>query len=106
MPQALAKRMPKKIVSTFTEKPKTETKPKIKAVDETPKPKLEAVKEEVKVEKTQTVQETVKPTVARPKSRNFKAEREARAKEQAARQKRNAQESTERRQDNRYQQKK
>lgn len=95
----------KKIVSTFTEKPKTETKPKIKAVDETPKPKLEAVKEEVKVEKTQTVQETVKPTVARPKSRNFKAEREARAKEQAARQKRNAQESTERRQDNRYQQK-
>lgn len=89
----------KKIVSTFTEKPK------IKAVDETPKPKLEAVKEEVKVEKTQTVQETVKPTVARPKSRNFKAEREARAKEQAARQKRNAQESTERRQDNRYQQK-
>lgn len=105
MPQALAKRMPKKIVSTFTEKPKTETKPKIKAVDETPKPKLEAVKEEVKVEKTQTVQETVKPTVARPKSRNFKAEREARAKEQAARQKRNAQESTERRQDNRYQQK-
>ncbi|MEE3738320.1 translation initiation factor IF-2 [Streptococcus uberis] len=96
----------KKIVSTFTEKPKTETKPKIKAVDETPKPKLEAVKEEVKVEKTQTVQETVKPTVARPKSRNFKAEREARAKEQAARQKRNAQESTERRQDNRYQQKK
>lgn len=105
MPQALAKRMPKKIVSTFTEKPKTETKPKIKAVDETPKPKLEAVKEEVKVEKTQTVQETVNPTVARPKSRNFKAEREARAKEQAARQKRNAQESTERRQDNRYQQK-
>lgn len=96
----------KKIVSTFTEKPKTETKPKIKAVDETPKPKLEAVKEEVKVEKTQAVQETVKPTVARPKSRNFKAEREARAKEQAARQKRNAQESTERRQDNRYQQKK
>lgn len=96
----------KKIVSTFTEKPKTETKPKIKAVDETPKPKLEAVKEEVKVEKTQTVQETVNPTVARPKSRNFKAEREARAKEQAARQKRNAQESTERRQDNRYQQKK
>ncbi|MFL4358752.1 translation initiation factor IF-2 [Streptococcus uberis] len=96
----------KKIVSTFTEKPKTETKPKIKAVDETPKPKLEAVKEEVKVEKTQTVQETVKPTVARPKSRNFKAEREARAKEQAARQQRNAQESTERRQDNRYQQKK
>lgn len=95
----------KKIVSTFTEKPKTETKPKIKAVDETPKPKLEAVKEEVKVEKTQTVQETVNPTVARPKSRNFKAEREARAKEQAARQKRNAQESTERRQDNRYQQK-
>lgn len=95
----------KKIVSTFTEKPKTETKPKIKTVDETPKPKLEAVKEEVKVEKTQTVQETVKPTVARPKSRNFKAEREARAKEQAARQKRNAQESTERRQDNRYQQK-
>ncbi|SQG83683.1 translation initiation factor IF-2 [Streptococcus uberis] len=95
----------KKIVSTFTEKPKTETKPKIKAVDETPKPKLEAVKEEVKVEKTQTVQETVKPTVARPKSRNFKTEREARAKEQAARQKRNAQESTERRQDNRYQQK-
>lgn len=95
----------KKIVSTFTEKPKTETKPKIKPVDETPKPKLEAVKEEVKVEKTQTVQETVKPTVARPKSRNFKAEREARAKEQAARQKRNAQESTERRQDNRYQQK-
>ncbi|GAA5349619.1 translation initiation factor IF-2 [Streptococcus uberis] len=95
----------KKIVSTFTEKPKTETKPKIKAVDETPKPKLEAVKEEVKVEKTQTVQETVKPIVARPKSRNFKAEREARAKEQAARQKRNAQESTERRQDNRYQQK-
>ncbi|MCK1200399.1 translation initiation factor IF-2 [Streptococcus uberis] len=95
----------KKIVSTFTEKPKTETKPKIKAVDETPKPKLEAVKEEVKVEKTQAVQETVKPTVARPKSRNFKAEREARAKEQAARQKRNAQESTERRQDNRYQQK-
>lgn len=95
----------KKIVSTFTEKPKTETKPKIKAVDETPKPKLEAVKEEVKVEKTQTVQETVKPTVARPKSRNFKAERGARAKEQAARQKRNAQESTERRQDNRYQQK-
>lgn len=95
----------KKIVSTFTEKPKTETKAKIKAVDETPKPKLEAVKEEVKVEKTQTVQETVKPTVARPKSRNFKAEREARAKEQAARQKRNAQESTERRQDNRYQQK-
>lgn len=95
----------KKIVSTFTEKPKTETKPKIKAVDETPKPKLEAVKEEVKVEKTQTVQETVKPPVARPKSRNFKAEREARAKEQAARQKRNAQESTERRQDNRYQQK-
>lgn len=95
----------KKIVSTFTEKPKTETKPKIKAVDETPKPKLEAVKEEVKVEKTQTVQETVKPTVARPKSRNFKAEREARAKEQAARKKRNAQESTERRQDNRYQQK-
>lgn len=95
----------KKIISTFTEKPKTETKPKIKAVDETPKPKLEAVKEEVKVEKTQTVQETVKPTVARPKSRNFKAEREARAKEQAARQKRNAQESTERRQDNRYQQK-
>ncbi|MTC87792.1 translation initiation factor IF-2 [Streptococcus uberis] len=95
----------KKIVSTFTEKPKTETKPKIKAVDETPKPKIEAVKEEVKVEKTQTVQETVKPTVARPKSRNFKAEREARAKEQAARQKRNAQESTERRQDNRYQQK-
>lgn len=95
----------KKIVSTFTEKPKTETKPKIKSVDETPKPKLEAVKEEVKVEKTQTVQETVKPTVARPKSRNFKAEREARAKEQAARQKRNAQESTERRQDNRYQQK-
>ncbi|MGH2324072.1 translation initiation factor IF-2 [Streptococcus uberis] len=95
----------KKIVSTFTEKPKTETKPKIKAVDETPKPKLEAVKEEVKVEKTQTVQETVKPTVARPKSRNFKAEREARAKEQAARQQRNAQESTERRQDNRYQQK-
>ncbi|MCK1212613.1 translation initiation factor IF-2 [Streptococcus uberis] len=95
----------KKIVSTFTEKPKTETKPKIKAVDETPKPKLEAVKEGVKVEKTQTVQETVKPTVARPKSRNFKAEREARAKEQAARQKRNAQESTERRQDNRYQQK-
>lgn len=95
----------KKIVSTFTEKPKTETKPKIKAVDETPKPKVEAVKEEVKVEKTQTVQETVKPTVARPKSRNFKAEREARAKEQAARQKRNAQESTERRQDNRYQQK-
>ncbi|WP_203267987.1 translation initiation factor IF-2 [Streptococcus uberis] len=95
----------KKIVSTFTEKPKTETKPKIKAVDETPKPKLEAVKEEVKVEKTQTVQETVKPTVARPKSRNFKAEREARAKEQVARQKRNAQESTERRQDNRYQQK-
>lgn len=95
----------KKIVSTFTEKSKTETKPKIKAVDETPKPKLEAVKEEVKVEKTQTVQETVNPTVARPKSRNFKAEREARAKEQAARQKRNAQESTERRQDNRYQQK-
>lgn len=95
----------KKIVSTFTEKPKTETKPKIKAVDETPKLKLEAVKEEVKVEKTQTVQETVNPTVARPKSRNFKAEREARAKEQAARQKRNAQESTERRQDNRYQQK-
>lgn len=95
----------KKIVSTFTEKLKTETKPKIKAVDETPKPKLEAVKEEVKVEKTQTVQETVNPTVARPKSRNFKAEREARAKEQAARQKRNAQESTERRQDNRYQQK-
>lgn len=95
----------KKIVSTFTEKPKTETKPKIKAVDETPKPKLEAVKEEVKVEETQTVQETVNPTVARPKSRNFKAEREARAKEQAARQKRNAQESTERRQDNRYQQK-
>lgn len=95
----------KKIVSTFTEKPKTETKPKIKAVDETPKPKLEAVKEEVKVEKTQTVQETVNPTVARPKSRNFKAEREARAKEEAARQKRNAQESTERRQDNRYQQK-
>lgn len=95
----------KKIVSTFTEKPKTEIKPKIKAVDETPKPKLEAVKEEVKVEKTQTVQETVNPTVARPKSRNFKAEREARAKEQAARQKRNAQESTERRQDNRYQQK-
>ncbi|MCK1189356.1 translation initiation factor IF-2 [Streptococcus uberis] len=95
----------KKIVSTFTEKPKTETKPKIKAVDETPKPKLEAVKEEVRVEKTQTVQETAKPTVARPKSRNFKAEREARAKEQAARQKRNAQESTERRQDNRYQQK-
>lgn len=95
----------KKIVSTFIEKPKTETKPKIKAVDETPKPKLEAVKEEVKVEKTQTVQETVNPTVARPKSRNFKAEREARAKEQAARQKRNAQESTERRQDNRYQQK-
>ncbi|MCK1235757.1 translation initiation factor IF-2 [Streptococcus uberis] len=95
----------KKIVSTFTEKLKTETKPKIKAVDETPKPKLEAVKEEVRVEKTQTVQETAKPTVARPKSRNFKAEREARAKEQAARQKRNAQESTERRQDNRYQQK-
>lgn len=95
----------KKILSTFTEKSKTETKPKIKAVDETPKPKLEAVKEEVKVEKTQTVQETVNPTVARPKSRNFKAEREARAKEQAARQKRNAQESTERRQDNRYQQK-
>lgn len=95
----------KKIVSTFTEKSKTETKPKIKAVDETPKPKLEAVKEEVKVEKTQTVQETVNPTVARPKSRNFKAEREARAKEQVARQKRNAQESTERRQDNRYQQK-
>lgn len=95
----------KKIVSTFTEKPKTETKPKIKAVDETPKPKLEAVKEEVKVEKTQTVQETAKPTVARPKSRNFKAEREARAKEQAARQQRNAQESIERRQDNRHQQK-
>ncbi|MCK1238090.1 translation initiation factor IF-2 [Streptococcus uberis] len=95
----------KKIVSTFAEKPKTETKPKIKAVDETPKPKLEAVKEEVKVEKTQTVQETVKPTVARPKSRNFKAEREARAKEQAARQQRNAQESIERRQDDRHQQK-
>lgn len=95
----------KKIVSTFTEKPKTETKPKIKAVDETPKPKLEAVKEEVKVEKTQIVQETAKPTVARPKSRNFKAEREARAKEQAARQQRNAQESIERRQDNRHQQK-
>lgn len=95
----------KKIVSTFTEKPKTETKPKIKAVEETPKPKLEAVKEEVRVEKTQTVQETAKPTVARPKSRNFKAEREARAKEQAARQQRNAQESIERGQGDRHQQK-
>lgn len=68
-----------KIVASFKPSPKQKEKPKAAA------PKQEEVKEP-----TQTVaseQAKIEKVVARPQSRNFKAEREARAKEQAERRK-------------------
>lgn len=74
-----------KIISSFSSSPKTDTKAPKTEVTISKVKVTEQAKKETVTEKPKEVEEAAKPLVAKPKSRNFKAEREARAKEQAAR---------------------
>ncbi|MGT2888185.1 translation initiation factor IF-2 [Streptococcus didelphis] len=83
----------KKIVNSFRDttqpkgqaQPKEDKKPESASKQATQAPKVEASKTEAETKPISEVKTEV-PTKPKPKSRNFKAEREARAKAQAARQ--------------------